>query len=76
MLKKASVTSSVGMAAQHDRHRFGVWFLVFGHGAADMTDGRRLARQLLTPEDPSIGTPHLGVTPDGYPVANALFVGL
>ncbi len=53
-----------------------VWFLVFGHGAADMTDGRRLARQLLTPEDPSIGTPHLGVTPDGYPVANALFGGL
>ena len=50
--------------------------LVFGHGAADITDGRRLARQLLTPEDPSIGAPHLGVSPDGYPVANALFGGL
>ncbi len=49
-----------------------VWMLMFGHGAAS-ADGRKLARQLLTPEDPFSGRPHLGVTPDGYPVAVAIF---
>jgi hypothetical protein len=42
-----------------------VWFLVFGHGGADYSDGRRLARQLLTPEDPNVGAPHLGNWIDG-----------
>ena len=46
-----------------------VWFLVLGHGAVDDTDGRHMARQLLTPEDPLAGTPHLGNIIDG-----ALFV--
>jgi len=49
-----------------------VWFLVFGHGPAS-ADGRQLARQLLTPEDPTAGAPHLGVTANGYPVAVAIF---
>ncbi len=51
-----------------------VWFLVFGHGAA--VEGRELARQLLTPEDPSAGTPHLGNIIDGplgFPAADARF---
>jgi hypothetical protein len=48
-----------------------VMFLVFGHGPADYADRRHLARQLLTPEDPTIGAPHLGIegSPFGYPVA-------
>lgn len=46
-----------------------VWMLAFGHGPADMTDGRQLARQLLTPEDPLSGIPHVGIEgrPFGYP---------
>lgn len=46
-----------------------IWMFVFGHGPADTTDKRQLARQLLTPEDPSSGTPHLGIAgrPFGYP---------
>jgi len=46
-----------------------VWLLMFGHGEADMEDNRQLARQLLTPEDPTAGFPHLGVAANGYPVA-------
>ncbi len=48
-----------------------VWLLMFGHGPAS-GDGQRLARQLLTPEDPNAGAPHLGNFVDGplgYPVA-------
>ena len=46
-----------------------VWMLIFGHGPADQTDKRQLARQLLTPEDPGSGAPHLGIEgrPFGYP---------
>lgn len=46
-----------------------IWMFVFGHGPADTTDKRQLARQLLTPEDPGSGAPHLGITgrPFGYP---------
>lgn len=42
---------------------------MFGHGAADTNDKRQLARQLLTPEDPGAGVPHLGIEgrPFGYP---------
>ena len=52
-----------------------VWLLVFGHGAADVADGRHLARQLLTPEDPAAGAPHLGIVggPLGSPAAIAVF---
>lgn len=48
-----------------------LWMFVFGHGPADTTDNRQLARQLLTPEDPGSGTPHLGIAgrPFGYPAA-------
>ncbi|MCH7507952.1 MAG: hypothetical protein IID60_11710 [Proteobacteria bacterium] len=48
-----------------------IWLLMFGHGAADYSDGRHLARQLLTPEDPLAGAPHLGIVggPTGFPVA-------
>lgn len=54
-----------------------IWLLMFGHGPADMEDGRHLARQLLTPEDPNIGIPHLGNTVDGglgFPVGVAVYV--
>ena len=46
-----------------------VWLLLFGHGPADMGDGQQLARQLLTPEDPASGAPHLGIdgTMNSYP---------
>jgi len=46
-----------------------VWLFIFGHGPADQSDKRQLARQLLTPEDPLSGAPHLGITgrPYGYP---------
>ena len=46
-----------------------VWLFVFGHGPADQSDKRQLARQLLTPEDPGSGVPHVGIEgrPYGYP---------
>ena len=53
-----------------------VWLFVFGHGPAARGDGDALARQLLTPEDPGTGTPHLGNIVDGlrgYPIASAVF---
>ncbi len=53
-----------------------VWLLIFGHGPADKTDGSHLARQLLTPEDPFAGAPHLGNVVDGplgHPTAIAVF---
>ena len=42
-----------------------IWLWLFGHGEADTVDKRHLARQLLTPEDPSAGKPHLGNDVDG-----------
>lgn len=39
--------------------------LMIDHGTADMNDKRRLARQLLTPEVPRFGAPHLGNDVDG-----------
>lgn len=53
-----------------------IWFLIFGHGPVDYADGRHLARQLLTPEDPNAGAPHLGNFIDGslgFPAAVAVF---
>ena len=52
-----------------------VWMLAFGHLAADMSDKRQLARQLLTPEDPLSGIPHVGIEgrPWGYPSHVAVF---
>jgi hypothetical protein len=46
-----------------------VWLFMFGHGPADQSDKRQLARQLLTPEDPGSGVPHVGIEgrPYGYP---------
>jgi hypothetical protein len=46
-----------------------IWLFVFGHGPADQSDKRQLARQLLTPEDPGSGVPHVGIEgrPYGYP---------
>ncbi len=70
------------VAGKHKRTRFSgdvrsfrpssgsqVWMFVFGHGPADYSDKRQLARQLLTPEDPLSGVPHLGIEgrPYGYP---------
>ena len=53
-----------------------VWLFTFGHGPANLSDGAALARQLLTPEDPSAGAPHLGNSVDGllgFPAAVAVF---
>lgn len=52
-----------------------VWMFVFGHGAANQADKRELARQLLTPEDPLSGVPHLGIAGRhfGYPAAVVVF---
>ena len=53
-----------------------VWLLMFGHGPADTNDHSHLARQLLTPEDPGAGVPHLGNVVDGprfTPAAIAVF---
>jgi hypothetical protein len=53
-----------------------VWFWVFTHGPANYTDGAALGRQLLTPEDPAAGAPHLGNLVDGqlgFPAATVVF---
>ena len=52
-----------------------VWMFIFGHGPADTSDKRQLARQLLTPEDPLSGVPHLGIEgrPFGYPAGLVVF---
>jgi hypothetical protein len=53
-----------------------LWLLMLGHGPAD-GDGRLLARQLLTPEDPLAGMPHLGNMVDGTgftPVAITVYI--
>ncbi len=42
-----------------------VTILMIDHGLADMNDKRRLSRQLLTPEIPRFGAPHLGNNVDG-----------
>jgi hypothetical protein len=42
-----------------------IWLLLLSHGPANYADGRHLARQLLTPEDPLAGIPHLGNHIDG-----------
>jgi hypothetical protein len=38
-----------------------VWLLLKGHGTAKTGDNLALARQLLTPEDPTVGAPNLGI---------------
>jgi len=45
-----------------------VWLLVKGHGAVNNTDDLARARQLLTPEDPTVGAPNLGIV--GGPAAD------
>ncbi len=53
-----------------------IWLWLFGHGPADTESGRHLARQLLTPELPAAGAPHLGNVDDGtlgFPAAVAKF---
>ncbi len=53
-----------------------VWAFIFGHGPADEMDNARRARQLLTPEDPTAGVPHLGNNvdgPGGYPAGVIVF---
>jgi hypothetical protein len=42
-----------------------VWLFIGAHGKADASDNRVRARQLLTPEDPPLGVPHLGNCVDG-----------
>jgi hypothetical protein len=49
---------------------------IFAHGSLS-ADGHIRARQLLTPQDPSLGAPGLGTSSDGKkgsPVARAVFV--
>src|SRR5262249_20437582 len=43
-----------------------VFFFMVRHGPANASDNRALARQLLTPEDPTIGAPQLGNFVDGF----------
>ena len=53
-----------------------VWIIMFEHGPANTTDNRYLARQLLTPQLPPLGSPGLGAPTDGnvgHPVALAVF---
>lgn len=53
-----------------------VWLWLFYHGPAAYGDGDALARQLLTPEDPNAGAPHLGNVVDeqqGFPAATIVF---
>ena len=53
-------------------HGSRIWLLMFGHGPVDTADGAHRARQLLTPEDPGAGAPHLGNIIDGrlgFPLA-------
>lgn len=38
-----------------------VWLLLKGHGPANTSDNLARARQLLTPEDSTIGAPNLGI---------------
>ena len=42
-----------------------IWLAMFGHGPASTGDNRFLARQLLTPQKPVLGTPGLGAPDDG-----------
>ncbi len=54
-----------------------IWMLMFTHGPANFADRKRLARQLLTPEDPIFGEPQLGNQADGqlgFGAALAIFV--
>jgi len=53
-----------------------IWILMINHGEADHSDGRQMARQLLTPEDPAAGAPHLGIEngPVGATVALTVHV--
>ncbi len=39
--------------------------LMLSHGQANYADAKHMARQLLTPEDPAAGAPHLGNIIDG-----------
>jgi hypothetical protein len=48
--------------------------VLFAHGPASTTDNRERARQLLTPQDPVLGAPGLGVgTQKGVEVGGAVF---
>jgi hypothetical protein len=38
-----------------------VWLLLKGHGTANTSDNLARARQMLTPEDPTVGAPNLGI---------------
>ena len=51
-----------------------VHIAVYAHGPVDLTNNQARARQLLTPESPSLGAPGLGVgAPKGFLVAGAIF---
>jgi len=52
-----------------------VWLLLKGHGIANTSDNLALARQLLTPEDPTVGAPNLGIV-GSTPANNAGLVVL
>jgi hypothetical protein len=42
-----------------------MWLLLMAHGPADRLNASRLARQLLTPEEPALGEPFMGRSEDG-----------
>lgn len=53
-----------------------VWLFIMHHEEANESDGRALARQLLTPEDPVFGAPHMGIVggPLAWPAASTFHV--
>ena len=51
-----------------------VHIALYAHGPVDLTNNQARARQLLTPESPSLGAPGLGVgAPKGFLVAGVVF---
>jgi hypothetical protein len=51
-----------------------VWLFIGAHGEAHASDNRARARQLLTPEDPSLGAPQLGNCVDQPSVSAAVAI--
>ena len=62
--KQSEMHFSTSIAGFQLSHGSRVILILFDHGPAKL-DNRRRARQLLTPEDPALGTPGLGVVADG-----------
>ena len=62
--KQSEMLFSTSIAGFQLSHGSMVQLVLFDHGPAS-PDNRRRARQLLTPQDPALGAPGLGVVADG-----------